>query len=175
MLHQVVPNCLGSHASEIHYTLNPKASSAHAVSATTWAGCTSSQHKGHNLPTPLASLKILHGIILITKVLILPSCRVPFIQVPFSSQPDKLNLLQPDSPADFTACFVYSTSCLYLAEEGWDKWCESTAIRASMTTYNICCRSYKIYKVKTGPLDLSDTCKAHIERNKSMISSLSEL
>lgn len=107
-------------------------------------------------------------------MLILLSRCVPFIQVPFSSQPDKLNLLQPDSPADFTACFVYSTSCFYLAQGGSDKWHESTAIGATMTTYSTSCRSYKLYVFQTGLSNCSATCKADYVRNKCVISNLPE-
>lgn len=76
-------------------------------------------HKGCHLPAPLASLEKKYCTMLIMKVLILPSRCAPFIHVPFSSQPDKLNLPQPDSPADFTACFVYSTSCFYWQWQAW--------------------------------------------------------
>lgn len=167
---QVLLNCRRSHTFEYitHLILHmlfllPPEQDAHPL-------CT----KGHNLPAPLVSLKILHGVILITKVLILPSCCVPFIRVPFSSQPDKLNLLQPDSPADFTACFVYSTSCFCLAEGGSDKWHESTAIGATMTTCSTSCRRYKLYVFQTGRLSRSATCKADYVRNKRVISDLPE-
>lgn len=109
------------------------------------------------------------------KVLILPSCCVPFIQVPFSSQPDKLNLLQPDSPADFTACFVYSTSCFYLAEAGLVKWHESIAIGATITTFSSGCCSYKSHVVETGLLNCSATCEADCLRNKCVNSNIREL
>lgn len=129
-------------------------------------GCTSSTHKGHNLPTPLTLLRTFHGVILITKVLILSSCRVPFIQDPFPSQPDKLNLLQPDSPVDFTACFVYSTSCLCLADGGSDKWHESRAAGVTTITYSIIsCPNYKFRVVQTGTLEPSATCKADYVRH----------
>lgn len=121
--------------------------------------------KGHNLPSPMASLKILLGVILITEVLILPSCCVPFIRVPFSSQSDKLNLLQPHSPADFTACFVYSYPCFYLAEVGLDKRHDSTAIGA-ITTFSTSCCSYKLFVVWTGLLHCSDTAEARYVRNR---------
>ncbi len=108
-------------------------------------------------PLPLTLLKILHGVMLIMKVLILPPCRVPFMQVPFSSQPDKLNLLQPDSPADFTACFASSTSRFSLAEGGSDKWHESRVTWATMTTYSISCLTYQKYVVERAsePVSLS--------------------
>lgn len=57
--------------------------------------------KGHNLLPPLVSLENLRGVMPLTKVLILPSHCVPFILGPFSSQPDKLNLLRPDQSHRF--------------------------------------------------------------------------
>lgn len=54
---------------------------------------------------------------------------MPLNQVPFPSQPDSLNLLQPDSPVVFTAGFVYITSSLSLAEPGLERkrgdWCNN--------------------------------------------------
>lgn len=139
---QVLLKCQGNNGFEIRQTFNPGAH-VNAFSVTTWTGCASSTQRPQTCWHLWQCLKILHGVILIMKVLILPSCCVPFIQDPFSSQPDKLNLLQPDSPADFTACFVYSTSCFYLAEAGLDKWHESTAIGATTTTFSTSCCSYK--------------------------------
>lgn len=65
--------------------------------------------------------------ILITKAP--PTYCVPLNQVPFPSQPDSGNLLQPDSPVVFTAGFVYITFPLSLAETGLERkrsdWCNN--------------------------------------------------
>lgn len=71
----------------------------------------------HNLPSPLASLKME---LYTDHPAPRPRC-VPLNQVPFPSQPDSGNLLQPDSPVVFTAGFVYITSPLSPAEPGLER------------------------------------------------------